>query len=88
MKPVSSVFEALKTLLQLYGTACAPMLRAGGVGVLDFVARRFATAQVRRCRVVVGRVEFSGGGGGGDGGGGGGLVVIVTVAEIMEQRFF
>ena len=48
LKPVSSVFEALKTLLQLYGTACAPMLRADGRGVLDFVLRRFTKAQVER----------------------------------------
>ena len=49
LKPVSSVFEALKTLLQLYGTACAPMLRADGRGVLDFVLRRFTKAQVSFC---------------------------------------
>lgn len=45
--PLCSVFEALKTLLQLYGTTCAPMLRQHGRAVLDFVLRRFRTAQVR-----------------------------------------
>ena len=61
LKPVSSVFEALKTLLQLYGTACAPMLRADGRGVLDFVLRRFTKAQVRRA--VRARLVLAGAGG-------------------------
>lgn len=49
LKPVSSVFEALKTLLQLYGTACAPTLCANGRGVLEFVLRRFLAAQASEC---------------------------------------
>eukprot|EP00903_Cladosiphon_okamuranus_P016144 g14899.t1 len=53
LKPVSSVFEALKTLLQLYGTACAPMLRADGRGVLDFVLRRFTKAQRTQREYIV-----------------------------------
>ncbi|CAN0089626.1 unnamed protein product, partial [Ectocarpus sp. 8 AP-2014] len=53
LKPVSSVFEALKTLLQLYGTACAPMLRSDGSGVLDFVLRRFSKAQRTQREYIV-----------------------------------
>ncbi|CAM9964248.1 unnamed protein product, partial [Scytosiphon promiscuus] len=53
LKPVSSVFEALKTLLQLYGTACAPMLRADGPAVLDFVLRRFTKAQRTQREYIV-----------------------------------
>lgn len=46
LQVVSSIFEALKTLLQLYGTTCAPMLRESGREVLDFILRRFSSAQV------------------------------------------
>ena len=49
LKAIASVFEALSTLLQLYGTACAPMLRQYGREVLDFVLRRFPSAQVCMC---------------------------------------
>ncbi|CAM9783719.1 unnamed protein product [Discosporangium mesarthrocarpum] len=44
-QPLSSLFEGLKTLLRLYGTTCAPMLRRHGRGILDFVLRRFSLAQ-------------------------------------------